>query len=311
MWKGIRAADIAGGALRTFGRNAIELFVPYFLVGLATGGIVAAARWFFPFGVPYGSAATTFFRITYRIPLEQLVVFFLLELVILLSANVLQALLVGGVAYFGVRRFRGEEVAFGDALRAGLHRFPQIVVASLVVGLATIALYLVPILIFLSGAATQNPLLALIGFAALVIDVPIAFFLGAGLALYAPIIMLENPDPIASLRRSWALTRGRRGAIFGAQFLVGFLAVVLAVPILSPAAFLGDPVASVAAEALLTGIVGSWSILIAAAAYDLIVRPRVMYNAPPFAWPGYGPPASAAWGPPSPPRAPPSSPPPG
>jgi hypothetical protein len=296
--------------LKTFGRNAAELFVPYFVVGLATGGMLAVAQFLSPLAVPHTSPTSAFFGLKFPISLRDLQLFFLLEFVVLVSTNVFQAFLIGGVALFGVRRFRGEEVSFGDALMAGLRRFPQILVGSLIVGLITAGLLLVPFYPLVVGIGLHDPLLALVGIAGLVVGLPIAIYLGVALALYAPIVMLENLDAIGSLRRSWELTRGRRGPIFGAQFLLGLLAGVVGVPIALVARFVNNLSGTVAAEAIISGIVGSWSVLVSAVAYDLIVRPRTPYYPQPL-WPTYGPPASAAWGPPAPPRAPPSSPPPG
>jgi len=308
--KGIRAADIADGALRTFGRNAVELFVPYFFVGLATGGIVAAAQSLSPFAALRLSPPSAFFSLRFPIPLRDLQLFLLLEFVVLISTNVLRAFLIGAVAYFGLRRFRGEEVSFGDAFKVGLRRLRQILVGSLILVLITGGLGWAPLYPLIVGISTHDPLLTLVGIAGLAVVLPISIYLGVALALYAPVIMLEPLGAIASLRRSWELTRGRRGSIFGAQFLLGLLSVAVGVPIVLSTAFLQSPYATVAAEAILSGILGSWSVLISAVAYDLIVRPRMPhYPQPP--WPTSGPPASAAWGPPAPSRGPPSSPPPG
>ena len=106
--------------------------------------------------------------------------------------------------------------------------------------------------------------------------------------------------------------RGHWWSLFGALLVVGILTFVLGAAISAPAGFVTDPnvsaLVSIVASAIANAIVGAWFVILAAVAYDLIVRqPRFAapsyYPGPAMGWP-----PGSAQAPPQPPPAPPAPP---
>ncbi|TLZ46630.1 MAG: zinc-ribbon domain-containing protein [Methanobacteriota archaeon] len=111
----------------------------------------------------------------------------------------------------------------------------------------------------------------------------IALYVYIGMSLYAPAIMMENQTAIGGLSRSWQITKGSRWSLFGAILVTAILTTIIGVVITTPAGFAQNLIVSVVAAALVSGIVGGWFLILAAVAYDLIVRaPAPMYGPPPY-----------------------------
>jgi len=90
--------------------------------------------------------------------------------------------------------------------------------------------------------------LALAGFVVLIVP---GFIFGAGTFVAVPVLLLERSSARVALKRSWALTRGRKWQVFGLSFVICALAVI---PELLFTLLLGA--ASVAAaEGILRGVV--------------------------------------------------------
>lgn len=115
-------------------------------------------------------------------------------------------------------------ISVGEAIQHGLRRFPVVLVAALLVGLASMAAML-PIFVLAGGAvaATGNPGFALIP---LLLSVPLLVFLWTRLLMLNPIGAMEPLGPVAILKRSWALTRGYFWRLFGFLILLLIVAMV-------------------------------------------------------------------------------------
>src|SRR2546430_12710463 len=86
------------------------------------------------------------------------------------------------------------------------------------------------------------------------------------------------------------------------------LAAISTAAFSSRASVIDQPAVSIVAAAIANGIVGAWLVIVAAVAYDLIVRqPTSLFGAPPPYTPGlgYGPTPGFAPAPPTQPPAPP------
>ena len=105
------------------------------------------------------------------------------------------------------------------------------------------------------------------------------------------------------------MTKGHWWSLFRAVFVVGGLLLIINVALVLPAAALHNPWVTLGAIALTTGLAGSWSVILAAVAYDLLVR-QPTFGAPTnFQGPTIGPPVGVAQAPrPPPPASPPSGP---
>jgi len=85
---------------------------------------------------------------------------------------------------------------------------------------------------------------AITGFLLAVVLLPLCCVLGTALSLTIPVIVAERVGPITGMRRSWVLTKGRRGAIFltllvAALFLLAIFGVQFALMFSSGAMALG------------------------------------------------------------------------
>jgi len=225
---------------------------------------------------------------------------------------------------YAVRRYRGEPMTVEQALRRGLTRFPSILGANILLGLILFGLVTLPLLLILvalleglSGATGTIALLC--GGLGLFVGLGVvAIYLYVSLVLYAPAIMMENANAVGGLSRSWRMTRGHRWSLFGAILIASILAGVIGTVISVPLAFAssaGDPIVSafvsVLSSALISAFVGSWTVILVAVAYALIVRrPTPFFGAaPPYlAGPGIAPPPGAAQTASPPPSGPPPGP---
>src|SRR5207247_11197872 len=105
-------------------------------------------------------------------------------------------------------------------------------------------------------------------------------FVGFAMCLYAPAIMMENATATSGLMRSWRLTKRHWWSLFGAMFAAGILGGFITLVITIPISLLRSPFATILAAALANGLVGAWSMILAAVAYDLLVR-QPSYGLPP------------------------------
>jgi hypothetical protein len=308
-----RFSDILSGMFDVWTKNFVDFFLVYIVLALVTGALQAGAAIaifgsFAGGGFLPGASAPT------GVGIEAVVLFAVASVVL---SVILASIVVGGMTEYAVRRFRGEPMPLQRALRRGLERFLSILGANVLLTLIVFALVLLPIVLFipvlaLGGGDPSTVLAAICGLVlALIIGGVVAVWLYIALSLFAPAIMMENAGAIDGLSRSWRLTKGHRWSIFGATVITAILTAVISGAITLPAAFLGNPIVTILAAALASGIVGPLFVILAAVAYDLILRlPAPVYGAPP----PYGPPSypySTPFVPPaSPPQPPPASPPP-
>jgi hypothetical protein len=233
----------------------------------------------------------------------------------LAATATIASLVNGGMTEYAVRRRRGESIAVQPALRSGVQRFfsilgPQLLLTSLVFVVDILPLLWIISQFNLRGPNPGNAIPA-IGGAILVIAVGSLFVLYLMIAwtLYAPAIMMEKARATGSLMRSLRMTKGHWWSLFGAVFAVGGLLLIINSALVLPAAALHNPWVTLGAIALTTGLAGSWSVILAAVAYDLLVRQPTFGGPPYFQGPTIGPPVGVAQAPrPPPPASPPSGP---
>jgi membrane-anchored glycerophosphoryl diester phosphodiesterase (GDPDase) len=244
-----------------------------------------------------------------------LILFFILAAV---GGVILNSIVTGGMVYYSVRRFRGETITLEAALRKGLEKFLSIFGANLLLSLLIFGVILVPLVLLLPltfSGGTIDPTSAIAticgALALLVVGSVFVLYISVAMSLNAPAIMMENTNAVGGLRRSWRLTKGHWWSLFGAIVIAGILGGIITSAIAIPVSLIRSPIASLVASAVATGIVGAWSIIVSAVAYDLIVRQPTF--APPFAPPYYpGPtmappptaPPAPSQRPPAPPRGP-------
>lgn len=135
------------------------------------------------------------------------------------AAFLLQPIATGAIIYGVFRRQRGQGASLGKCLSVGFSRlFPLLGVTLLtVLGMAAI---LIPAVLI---AATVPILGILLALAAVV---PLMMFYCAAYAA-APAVVVEKIGVIEAFSRSFRLTRGNRGRIFGVILVIGILQKVI------------------------------------------------------------------------------------
>src|SRR5881628_2500470 len=260
-------------------------------------------------------------RCAFRRPFVRLLLYAVAAFVF---SAILTSIVTGAMTEYAVRRYRGEPMTVKQALRRGLTRFPSILGANILLGLILFGLVTLPLLLILvallAGLSGATGTIALLcgGLGLFVGLGVVAIYLYVSLVLYAPAFMMENANAVGGLSRSWRMTRGHRWSLFGAILIVSILGGVIGTVISVPLAFAssaGDPIVSafvsVLSSALISAFVGSWTVILVAVAYALIVRrPTPFFGAaPPYlAGPGIAPPPGAAQTASPPPSGPPPGP---
>ncbi|HEX9339758.1 MAG TPA: hypothetical protein VF992_01090 [Thermoplasmata archaeon] len=314
--RGSGAGDMLSGTFEVWSKN----FVPYFVVYLvlaAISGVIGGALSLAVlnrFGTGTGFVPGTPSEIPSGTTLLSLL---LLAVAGVVASTILSSVVLGGMTEFAVRRFRGESMNVEDAIRRGIQRFLSILGANLLLALIVLALVVVPLILLLGlvvgsfgavGGPTNATLTLVCGLLiALVVGGIIALYVSVGMSLYAPVVMMEGVGAVGGLGRSWAITKGHRLSLFGAILAVVLLGAVVATAIAAPAGILRNPAVSLVAAALASAIVAPWGVILAAVAYDLIVRPFPSMGTAPPAVPVTPPPGPApptAPMPPAPPRQP-------
>ena len=267
----LNAVSLFAETLRAWGRDLLAylgLFVAY---GLASAGITLATTWVV-LGVPSLTTAPLLSSLGLGSSAPNLAVILALLAVPVVGA-LLQTVLTAAVTYAAICRRRGARVPWPAAFREGIRRYRSVLVGTLL--LTLLAYGLVFLAVPLVGGTGQPPgpdlLWAECG---LFLYVFVFLFLWVALGLYAAAVMMEGVGAVASLRRSWSLTRGYRLSIFGAEFLIGIILAVVGFATSLPTGLSGIPIAAAAITLGTDAVTGSWLILLAAMAYELIGEER-------------------------------------
>ncbi len=219
-----------------------------------------------------------------------------------IAALIVGAVVNGGMTFFAVERHRARPMSLKAALGKGVDRFLSVLGAQVLVALILVGLVILPVALILAAFFTGNIAVAFLAIPIMIIVLGLVIYLSIVLSLAIPAVVMENSRAAESLGRSWRLAKGRFWSIFGAYIILGLLGAAVNLLITTPVAVLGNLYASVVATAVASGFVGSWAVIAAAVAYDLIVR----YT--PYAY-QYVPPTWGTPQAPQPPGIPPSSPP--
>lgn len=194
---------------------------------------------------------------------------------------IIGAVVSGMVTYYAVQRYRGTPTTSNMALSEGLRRFLSIIGAQIVVVLAGVGLLFVPIAVIIAGAFLGSFLLIGVGLLLFIVVGILAIYLLLGWSVSTAAIMMEGRTALASLSRSWELTRGHRLSIFGAGLVV-LLAAAIIGGILEALFGIGGPYGAAIGSVLASAVTGSWIVITTGVAYHLLVsEPRVAMYAPP------------------------------
>ena len=297
-WR-VRFSTILSSMFKVWSENFLTFFVVFLVLALVNNLIAALLAYALlgTFEIGAGVLPGVPSAVLPSVSLWNLILFALLAVI---EGIIINSIVVGGMTEYAVRRHRGEKMSLDRALRRGLEKFPSIFGAALLLGLLTFGLVLLPLLVLipsisLGGPSSSAAIVAicgsLIGF---VMGGIVALYVTIAMSLYAPAIMIEDTNAIGGLSRSWRLTKRRWWTLFGAFFVAGILVLLITLALILPVGIFRNTIASMIASSVASALVGAWFLILAAVAYDLLVRqPSVAaptyYPAPPIA-----PPAGAA-----------------
>ena len=133
--------------------------------------------------------------------------------------------------------YLGEPVSWSGALRAVRARFWRLVGASILKALVLAAPVVGGMIVIGIGAAMQQPAIIALVFLALIVGVYILFL---RVALVPATVVLEDNDAGGALRRSWELTAGHTGRLFGATALAYLIVIALQLTVMGAVAVVSD-----------------------------------------------------------------------
>lgn len=287
-------SEMFSGVFEVWTKHFLEFFVVYLVLSLVTGalGLLGAIVFLHVALPPGGFGGFSFTGVPSGVDLVAYVAW---EFMVVVVGLVFSSIVLGGVTDLAVRARRGERVRLQDALSRGLHRFPSVLGANLLVTLVTVGVIFVPLILIVAVALGSASVASLGLLCGALLAFPLlgvlAIYIGLALLLYAPVIMVEGANALDSLGRSWNLTKGRKWSLFAAILVLGLISALLSGAITAIGVVSGNVVISTAATAIGTGVTGGWFAILAAVAYDLIVsEPKLMAVPPAYMPPAYMPP---------------------
>ena len=142
------------------------------------------------------------------------------------APNLLGYVVTATVVYGVFQELRGRRTTIGDCFSNGLARLIPVIVVGVLVAICT-ALAGLPMLLAVA-LADNAPVIAL----PLMLGSFVAIiYVSCALWVAIPACVVEQPGVLASLSRSWELTRGNRGSIFLLSLLFGVAGAVIGVGI--------------------------------------------------------------------------------
>lgn len=165
--------------------------------------------------------------------------------------------------------YLGREPQFGDALGFGVGKIVPLFLVGLGKGLILFLLVLACGLVFALTTAVgkgAGAVIALLAFVEVIGMVWLFVYVACGYMMTTPVVVLESlSSSFDSFGRSWEITKGARGRVFGLVFVATLLASVLPSIVLSA---MGAFVVQIAPGAMF-----SWTIL--AAVLPIVLTPIV------------------------------------
>lgn len=281
-----RRADfgsIFSGTFSTWWKNVVQYFGVYALLTLFTSTLSTLGAVLF-LGVPFTPTGSGAINVTPFLSTSSLAAYLAWIVVIAVIGLIAGSVVIGGVTDFAVRRHRGESPRLMESLRRGFGRFPSILGANIATTAITIGLVLIPVAFLLVGifsivskgpsTVPSGSLLALLCGSCLLMPVTgiLALYLALALLVNAPAIMMEGAGAIDGLKRSWDLTRGHKWSLLGVVIVLGLISAAVEFAFTPLLAAFPGPFVSIPVAVAIAGLTGSWTTVLAAVAYDLIVR---------------------------------------
>lgn len=139
--------------------------------------------------------------------------------VLALAALLLSNVITGLVSYSVFRTLRGDAAPISTAISAGLTRLVPIVTTGVAVA-AVVGVFFGPLIWGYAQGAYESSMLTI------VLLIP-GIYASLVLSLAVPAAAVEGINAVAAIKRSFELTKGSRGTIFGVLFLIGVIEKIL------------------------------------------------------------------------------------
>jgi hypothetical protein len=164
----------------------------------------------------------------------------------LLLTIVVQAILAGLIAPIIARGVGGQQIGAGDAWRAMAPRLPSLLLATLLVLLASLGPAVIVALILLAAYLAGAPagVYAAVGLPGVPGAVLLGIWLSTMLSLVTPVVVLEKATAGRALARSWRLVQGSFWRMFGILLLAGLIVAVAGAILQLPFTFIGGMVSA-------------------------------------------------------------------
>ncbi len=144
-----------------------------------------------------------------------------------------------GITHLGCSEFAGQSVPWEEAFRKALGLpLLRAIGASILMGLAFVALLILPYLLIIGGAAADSSALAGIGIILLLGALGVVLFLAFRWNFVYQAIVYEGTPVIEAFRRSWDLVEGNWWRVFGIMLLFGILVDFAISLLLTPLTFI-------------------------------------------------------------------------
>lgn len=132
----------------------------------------------------------------------------------------------------------GTKIGVKDALVAALKRFPVVVVMTLMMSVGLVLAMTVVVLLVVVAAAVSPLMAILVGVAMVLATIALIAWLSTKLSIAIPAAVLEKLGPVAAIRRSWNLTRGRFWMIFAVLLVASIITSIIQQVISAPVSLL-------------------------------------------------------------------------
>jgi hypothetical protein len=187
-----------------------------------------------------------------------------------LSTLFVSPLLYGMACRIAADAYEGRSTTAGGALSHAVRRYPALLGATLLVVLGLGAVFAVPAALVVLGGVQSSPPFVAAGVIAGLIALPAVWALAVLVSLVYPCVVIEGAGPVAAVRRSVALVRGRFWRVLGILALgllvSGIVAQIVSLPFQIPGdvwgawigvtfASVGTAVASLLLTPLASGLV--------------------------------------------------------
>lgn len=153
-----------------------------------------------------------------------------------LVSGVLGLILEMGMMYVSLKLLRGEQLLVRDVFACWRYTLPCLGASLLyfILYVSCFLLFMVPVIIYwryiLPGLG-PSPLYSIPGFISILLPIVPITVLTLGLSFYAILIFDEELGPLASLKRSWEMTRGSKWSLYALFIALGAINLLGAIPL--------------------------------------------------------------------------------